>query len=84
MYQIPPQTNNFDILLTQFAQEVHFRSKTEKVNITIVICVLELVYVPNFKLNSFKFSDQICPRNYFQSKKVYFSYLNMPRYQLST
>ena len=39
------------IFWTKFGQKGYFRSKTEKVNITIEFCIFELVQVPNFSLN---------------------------------
>ena len=45
----PEQTNlNF---WTKYAQKRYLGSKTEKVNIPIEFCILELVKVPNFSLN---------------------------------
>ena len=44
---------NFTILIfwTKFAQKGYFRSKTEKMSITIEFCMFTLVSVPNFSLN---------------------------------
>ena len=39
------------ILWTKFAQKGYFWWKTEKVNITIEICLFELVWIPNFNVN---------------------------------
>ena len=39
------------ILWTKFAQKRYFWWKTEKVNITIEICLFELVWIPNFNVN---------------------------------
>ena len=45
---------------TKFFQKEYFRSKTEKVSITIKFCIFELVMVPNFSLNwRFDFLHQI-------------------------
>ena len=39
------------ICWTKFALKGYFQSKIEKVNITIELCLFELVQVPNFSLN---------------------------------
>ena len=39
------------IFWTKFAQKACFRSKTEKMNITIELCIFELVQVTNFSLS---------------------------------
>ena len=48
------------IFLTKFSQKSYFRSKSEKLNMTMEFCILELVKVPNFSLNcQFEILDQI-------------------------
>ena len=39
------------IFWTKFVQKLYFWSKTEKVIITIELCILELNWVPNFRIN---------------------------------
>ena len=50
----------------KFAEKGCFRSKTEKVNITMEFCIFELVSVPNFSLHwQFWFLYQICLKTVF-------------------
>ena len=54
----------------KFAQIGDLRMKTEKVNITIEFCILELVYVPNFTLNKvLNFEAKASQKGYFPSRK---------------
>ena len=49
-YEILAQTSNFEFW-TKFTQNRYFLPKTEKVNITIELGILELVEIPIFNLN---------------------------------
>ena len=42
---------SISIFWTNFAEKGSFQSKTDKLNITIEFCIVELVQVPNFSLN---------------------------------
>ena len=45
---------------TKFAQKDYFLSKMQKVNVTIEICISELLYIPSF--------DKKGSKRYFRSK----------------
>ena len=76
---------------TKFAQKGYFRSKTEKLNITIEFCMFELVYVPNVSLKwTFWFFGPNCPKQSISGRKLkkWTSLLNSPylnyfKYQVS-
>ena len=51
---------------TKFAQKDYFLSKMQKVNVTIEICISELLYIPSF--DNFNFLNQFGSKRYFRSK----------------
>ena len=62
-------TNNIGFLKQIFPQKGYFRSKTEQVNITIVLIIFELAEVPNCNLNGqFWFFGPIWPKRVFPVK----------------